>query len=88
MNQQSNGIAIASLVLGIVALCCLFSFRYIWVGIIAAVVGLILGIVARKQTPSSMATAGFVLSIIALAVCTVSFVACVACLGILGSIAF
>jgi len=84
MNQQNSGIAIASLVLGIVSLVCVF-FVNAWVGVIAAIVGLVLAIMARKQAPSGMATAGLVLSIIALAVCAVVVIAIIACAGFIFS---
>ena len=78
-RSDSNGLAIASLVLGIVSILGIWAS---WaIGIPAAVVGLILGIMARKQNPSSMATAGIVLSIIALILSAVVMVACVSCFG-------
>ena len=79
MQQQKNGMAIASLVLGIVSI--VFIWIYWGVGILAAVVGLILGIIARNQSPNTMATAGIVLSVIALAVNIVVVIACVACVS-------
>ncbi|NLM61150.1 MAG: hypothetical protein GX193_03630 [Clostridiales bacterium] len=77
----------ASLVLGIVSLVFIFTGTAAFVGIIAGIVGLILGISARKENPSGMATAGIVLSVIGLAFCAVSFIACVACVGALGQLA-
>ena len=53
-----------------------------WVAIISVimgVVGLALGISGKKKTPNGMATAGIVLSIIALALGAVIFVSCVLC---------
>lgn len=83
---QGNGKAIASLVLGIIAVVCVFFGYGALVGIILGIIGLVLGINAKKTAPSGMATAGIVLSIIAIAVCAIGFLACVACVGILGSI--
>lgn len=85
MEQQSNGKAIASLILGIVSLVCIFFGYGALLGIILAVIGLVLGIGAKKTAPSGMATAGIVLSIIGLAACAISFLACVACVGALAS---
>ncbi len=82
---QGNGKAIASLVLGIVAVVCVFFGYGALLGIVLGIVGLILGISAKKENPSGMATAGVVLSIIAIAICAVGFIACVACVGILGN---
>ena len=53
------------------------------VGIICAIVGIVLAVVAKKQNPSGLATAGLVLSIIALAICIISIIAVVACAGAL-----
>jgi uncharacterized membrane protein len=87
MEQQTpnNNKAIASLVLGIIAVACVFFGYGALLGIALGVVGLILGINAKKEAPSGMATAGIVLSIIAIAICVLSFIACVACVGMLGS---
>ncbi len=87
MNNQTNGKAIASLVLGIVSCVCVFFGYGALLGIILGIVGLILGINARKEEPSGMATAGIVLCIIAVAVCALAFISCVACVGCLSAAA-
>ena len=61
--MEKKGFAIASLVLGIVAI---VSGCAWYVAIPCAIVGLILGIMANKVKKTGMATAGIVLSIIAL----------------------
>ncbi|NLO96729.1 MAG: hypothetical protein GX091_01405 [Peptococcaceae bacterium] len=76
----------ASLVLGIVAVVCIFFGYGALLGIVLAIIGIVLGTSAKKEAPSSMATAGVVLSIIALALCVISFLACVACVGLLFSV--
>ena len=73
---------IASLVLGI---CSLFVP---YVGVPTAIVGLILGILGRKKAldagaPTGMATAGIVMSIIALAWAVLVIIWCTACIGTL-----
>ena len=86
--QQSNGMATASLVLGIITLAAFLGFFTAvtpFIGVATGVVGLILGIMARKKQPSSMSTAGIVLSVIGLAMCLIVLIACVACIGALGS---
>ncbi len=89
MNQNhSEGKAIASLVLGIIACVCVFFGQGALLGIVLGVVGLILGINSRKEFPSGMATAGIVLSSIAIAICALGFLACVACVGCLTSFAW
>ncbi|MGI6577967.1 MAG: DUF4190 domain-containing protein [Eubacteriales bacterium] len=87
-NQKSNGKAIASLVLGIISIVFIFTGSASLLGIVAGIVGLIIGISAKKEAPSGMATAGIVLSVIGLALCAVAFLACVACVGALGSLAY
>ncbi len=86
-QSQSNGKAIASLVLGIIAVVTLFFGTFAWIGVICGIVGLILGAQARKETPCGMATAGFVLSLIAVILCALTFVACIACVGALSAAA-
>ena len=81
MNNQTNGKAIASLVLGIISCVCVFLGYGALLGIILGIVGLVLGINARKEGPSGMATAGIVLCIIAVSVCAMVFISCVACVA-------
>ncbi|MFP3154395.1 hypothetical protein LQZ18_08195 [Lachnospiraceae bacterium ZAX-1] len=83
MNNENgtNGKAIASFVLGILAFLCVFSIKEAWVGVILGIIGIVLGVNARKEQPSGMATAGIVLSIISIGICAVVFLACVACVG-------
>ena len=61
-QDNSRGLAIASLVLGIVSFFCC--------GSVCSIVGIVLGVLSRKKKPTDngMATAGIVLSIIALAI--------------------
>ena len=44
--EQKNSYAIAALVLGIVSI--VFSFIYVWVGLISGVFGIILAVKGRK----------------------------------------
>ena len=75
--------AVAALVLGIIGI--VFSwFPAVIVGVPLAIIGLILSIVARKNAvangqPTGMATAGLVVSIIAIAFAAVTTIACVSC---------
>ena len=85
-GTPQNNKAIASLVLGILAMVFVFFGKGALVGIVLGIIGLILGISAKKESPSGMATAGIVLSIIAIAICGIGFIACVACIGGLASI--
>lgn len=84
-NKQNDSKAIASLVLGILALVWTVVGWSALVGIVLAVVGLYLGINSKKESgPSGMATAGQVTSIIALVLYALSVVACIACAGAAG----
>lgn len=80
--------AIASLVLGIISLviACLFS-SVGWLGAIVAVVGIILGAVARKKNDANakLATGGLICSIIGLGLSLILYIACVACAGALAA---
>ncbi|MBE5967656.1 MAG: hypothetical protein E7255_11950 [Lachnospiraceae bacterium] len=88
MENGNNGKATASLVLGIISLVFIFFGTYAFLGIILAIIGLVLGIQAKKEDPNdSKARAGVVLSIVGLALCAVTFVACFACIGLFASLA-
>lgn len=87
-QKKSNGKAVASMVLGIVSLVCIFLTATVFMGIVGiacGVVGLILGISANKEAKSGMATAGIVMSCIGLGLCAITLIACVACVGCLGA---
>lgn len=73
--------AIASLVLGIVAIVFSFIPGLNFLGLISGIVGLVLGVIAKKKTPSGMATAGLVVSIIGVVLTALVLIACVACYG-------
>lgn len=79
--------AIAGLVLGIVGIVFTFIPGVSIVGLIAAIVGLILSILARKRDPErrGMATAGLVLSIIAIVIWVIVLIACGAIFGAVAS---
>ena len=73
--------AVASMVLGIVSIVFSFIGGLNFVGLVVGIVGLVLGILAKKKAPSGMATAGIVLSIIGIALTLVVLIACAACFG-------
>lgn len=81
--QGGKGMAVASMVLGIVAI----VLSCIWyISIPCAIIGLILGIMYnKKNAKSGMATAGIVCSIIALILVVVVLLMAVAGLAFLGS---
>lgn len=79
MPPQTNGKAVAALVMGIIA-CASF-----WIPIgntfalVLSVIGLVLAIGARKVNPSGIATAALVLCIIGLVITGIGFVTCTLC---------
>lgn len=82
-GANNNGKAIAALVLGILSI--IFAFVYTWIGLIAGIVGIVLGVKARHECPGGMATGGFVCSIVGV-VLNALFLACALCaLGTLGA---
>ena len=87
METKTNGKAIASLVLGILSCILLFPKNGAFVGIVLAIVGIVLAVKAKKEIEMSgeggkgMATAGMVLSIIALALCVLAIICIVAAIG-------
>ena len=81
-GKDFNGMAIASLVLGIISIVLNFV-GYSWVGLIMGIVGIVLGVSAKKNNPSGIASAGLIVSIIGTILCAFIFIACVACVGIL-----
>jgi len=79
-STPTNGKAVASLVLGIVSIVLGWIFWIDLVGIAAGIIGLVLGISAKKEAaPSGMATAGIVLSIVGIAIGGIIFLSCMAC---------
>ena len=63
-DPEKKTLSIAALVLGIVGI--VFDFIYLWIGLIAGIVGIIIGAKARKdENAKGMATAGFICSIVA-----------------------
>lgn len=75
--------AVASLVLGILALVIsVFIPAWGWLGAILGIVGIILGALGKKDpAKKGMATAGLVMSIIAVAFGLIFWIACVACVS-------
>lgn len=78
MEQRNNGKSVASLVLGIIGVVVGFFGGWAWIGAILGIIGLILGVLGKKEAPNGMATAGIVLSIIAIALGLIVTIACYA----------
>lgn len=87
-NQNSDtnhNKAIASLVLGIVGIVCIFFGYSSLVGIVVSIIGIVLGTQVQKEAPETMAKVGVILSAVALGLCVLAFIACVACVGLIGA---
>ena len=81
-NVPGKGAAVASLVLGIIAVVLWFFGYTSIVSVILGIVGLVCAGNAKKAGfMGGLRTAGFVLSLIGL----IGFVACVACAGAIGA---
>jgi len=80
--------AVGSLVLGIISIVfALFIPGFQWIGALTGIVGIILGVQARKfRGQEGMATAGMVCSIIGTVLSLILYIACVACVASLGTI--
>ena len=87
-NQgQKGGKGTASLVLGIISIVFIFFNIYAFIGLILAIIGLILGIQAKKINPNDgQAKAGVVLCIIGIVLTSITFLACTICVGLLAGI--
>ena len=83
-GDGSTSKAVIALVLGISAICLCLTFYLGIIGLPCAIIGLIFSIKERKEHPSGIATAGFILSLIGLILCVLSAIACVACACFLG----
>jgi DNA mismatch repair ATPase MutL len=88
-TTPTNGKAVASLVLGIASVVLMFFGWTAIVSIILAIVGIILGVGARKEIGPNegrgLATAGLVCSIISLVLSAIVFISCVICASALAS---
>ena len=81
LKGGGENMAIASLVLGIISLVLSF-FGLGMISVFTAIIGIILGVLGRKDPEKKgMATAGLICSIIALVLGIVMWVACAAIIG-------
>ena len=85
-NVPGKGAAVASLVLGIIAVVLWFFGYTSIVSVMLGIVGLVCAGYAKKAGfMGGLRTAGFVLSLIGLIGGGIAFVACVACAGAIGA---
>jgi hypothetical protein len=73
--------AVASLVLGIISIMFFFTGPFSFIGIMFGIVGIVMGVLARKSEPeNSLSTGGLVTSIIGCVLSLLLNMACIACL--------
>ena len=85
-QKPGHGAAVASLVLGIIAVVLWFFGYSAIVSVVLGIIGLVCAGNAKKAGfVGGLRTAGFVLSLIGLIGGAVAFIACVACVGALGT---
>ena len=70
-NRPSKGFGIAALVISILSLVC---FRYIFISVILALVGTVLGLIGKKKGDNTFAVAGLTIGIISLLITFILFV--------------
>lgn len=88
MEQQSNGMAIAALVCGILGIVGSFIPVVCYFTLILAILGIIFGAKSRKNCPTEkkgLATAGMVLGIIGTAFSAVGVICVLACAATAGT---
>lgn len=87
-DQPGKGLAIASLILGIIAASCVFFGTGAIAGVVCGIVGLVLNSKAKNAGfAGGLLKAGFILNLIGLIASAVSFVigiACTACMAAAG----
>lgn len=86
-NVPGKGAAVASLVLGIIAVVFWFFGYSAIISVVLGIIGLVCASNAQKAGfVGGLRTAGFVLSLIGLIGGAIAFISCVACVGALGSL--
>lgn len=87
MEEKKNGMAIASLVLGIISIvvALLFGAYGAFIGLACEILTIIFSTKAKKVQSSGMATAGFILRIIGTVVSGLMVAACSCLVSILSS---
>ncbi|MBP5357606.1 MAG: DUF4190 domain-containing protein [Treponema sp.] len=78
-QKKTNGMAIASLVMGILSLVSIVFSVFAWIGLIFGIMAIIFGVVANKAGKDGKATAGLVMGIVGTAICAIVFISCAVC---------
>jgi len=73
--------AVASLVLGILSILFVFTGPFSFIGIILGIIGIVTGVLARREAPeNTLSTGGLVTSILGCALSLLLNIACIACI--------
>ena len=78
-QKKTNGMAVASLVMGILSLASILFSVFAWIGLIFGILAIIFGVVANKAGKDGKATAGLVMGIVGTAICAIVFISCAVC---------
>ena len=89
MNTKGKNCSIAALILGIISICLCFPYLLSALAMACGIVGIICATNGQKYClaagePTSLATAGLVLSIIGLTISAISFFTCTLCVTCIG----
>ena len=85
-KKKGNGMAVASLVCGILSLVSILFSVFAWIGLILGVLAIIFGVIANKAGKDGKATAGLVMGIVGAAISTIVFISCVICAATVGKV--
>ncbi len=78
-QKKTNGMAVASLVCGILSLVLICFGMFAWIGLILGILAIVFGVVANKKGKDGKATAGLVMGIVGAAISTIVFISCAIC---------
>lgn len=88
-QPATDGKAVASLIIGIVAVICAWNGYSATLSVIMGIAGIVLGSMSRKEAyttgaPTQMASWGIGLSVASIVIACVALIACVSCLACVG----
>lgn len=84
MQNNGKGMSVAALVLGIVSIVLAWFYMINTIALVTGIVGIVMAVKGKKaalesQSPTGMATAGLVLSIVGLCFAVIGFLSCTVC---------
>lgn len=78
-QKKTNGMAVASLVCGILSLVLICFGMFAWIGLVLGILAIVFGVLGNKKEKDGKATAGLVMGIIGAAICAIVFISCTIC---------